>query len=88
MGKTKRLGCLVLLLLLTPLFSPLVTADSPPGPPQINAHWVADEFGETMHAYRVLFADGESYQALVDVFWLMVNLDTGYWLLVTAFSSD
>ena len=58
---------LFFLLLLTPLFSPLVTADSPPGQPQINAHWVADEFGETMHAYRVLFADGESYQALVDI---------------------
>lgn len=67
MGKTKRLVCFVLLLLLTPLFSSLATADSPPGQPQINANWVADEFGETMHSYRVLFADGESYQALVDI---------------------
>tara|TARA_B100001540_G_scaffold260789_1_gene239586 strand:+ start:2401 stop:5448 length:3048 start_codon:yes stop_codon:yes gene_type:complete len=50
-----------------PLFSPVVSADSMPQQPQINTLWLANEFGENNHAYRVTFADGESYQAMIDV---------------------
>ncbi|MED6338173.1 MAG: hypothetical protein VYC12_04015 [Candidatus Thermoplasmatota archaeon] len=38
-----------------------------PQQPQINTLWLANEFGENNHAYRVTFADGESYQAVIDV---------------------
>ena len=67
MAKTQRLVSFVLLLLLMPLLSSFASANNQPVQPQINAHWVADEFGETLHSYRVVFADGESYQATVDV---------------------
>ena len=67
MGKNPPLVSLVLLILFLPLFSPLATADNLPEQPQINANWVANEFGETLHAYRILFADGESYQATVNI---------------------
>ena len=67
MAKTQRLVSIVLLLLLMPLLSSFASANNQPVQPQINAHWVADEFGETLHSYRVVFADDESYQALVDV---------------------
>ena len=50
-----------------PLFSPIVSADGMPQQPQINTLWLANEFGENNHAYRVTFADGESYQAVIDV---------------------
>ena len=67
MGNNQPLVSFVLLILFLPLFSPLATADNLPEQPQINANWVANELGETLHAYRVLFADGESYQATVNV---------------------
>ena len=67
MAKSSRLIGTVLLVLLMPLFSPLVTADGIPQQPQINTLWLANEFGENNHAYRVTFADGESYQAVIDV---------------------
>ncbi len=50
-----------------PLFLPVVSADGMPQQPQINTLWLANEFGENNHAYRVTFADGESYQAVIDV---------------------
>mgnify|MGYP004269049335 FL=1 len=50
-----------------PLFLPVVSADGIPQQPQINTLWLANEFGENNHAYRVTFADGESYQAVIDV---------------------
>ena len=50
-----------------PLFLPVVSADSMPQQPQINTLWLANEFGENNHAYRVTFADDESYQAIIDV---------------------
>ena len=67
MAKSSRLIGTVLLVLLMPLFSPLVAADGMPQQPQINTLWLANEFGENNHAYRVTFADGESYQAVIDV---------------------
>ncbi len=67
MAKPRRLIGIVLLILLMPLFSPVVSADSMPQQPQINTLWLANEFGENNHAYRVTFADGESYQAVIDV---------------------
>ncbi|DAC58111.1 MAG TPA: hypothetical protein D7I03_06275 [Candidatus Poseidoniales archaeon] len=67
MAKSRRLIGTVLLLLLMPLFLPVVSADGMPQQPQINTLWLANEFGENNHAYRVTFADGESYQAVIDV---------------------
>ena len=67
MGNNHPLVSFVLLILCLPLFSPLATADNLPEQPQINANWVANELGETLHAYRVVFADGESYQATINV---------------------
>ena len=67
MAKSSRLIGTVLLVLLMPLFSPLVAADGMPQQPQINTSLLANEFGENNHAYRVTFADGESYQAVIDV---------------------
>ena len=67
MGNNQPLVSFVLLILFLPLFSPLATADNLPEQPQINANWVANELGETLHAYRVVFADGESYQATINV---------------------
>ncbi len=67
MAKAQRLVGFVLLLILVPLFSSFASANNQPPQPQINTHWVADEFGEIAHSYRVLFADAESYQASIDV---------------------
>ncbi len=67
MATTQRLVSVVLLLLLLPLLSSFASANDSFEQPQINARWVADESGNTVHSYRVVFADGESYQALVDV---------------------
>ena len=66
MAKTQRLVSFVLLLLLMPLLSSFASANNQPVQPQINAHWVADEFMKHS-SYRVVFADGESYQATVEV---------------------
>ena len=67
MATTQRLVSVVLLLLLLPFLSSFASANDSFEQPQINARWVADESGNTVHSYRVVFADGESYQALVDV---------------------
>ena len=67
MATTQRLVSVVLLLLLLPLLSSFASANDSFEQPQINARWVADESGNTVQSYRVVFADGESYQALVDV---------------------
>ena len=67
MGKNQPLVSFVLLILFLPVFTPLATVDNLPEQPQINANWVANELGETLHAYRVVFADGESYQATINV---------------------
>ena len=67
MAKSHSIIGMMILVLILPLYSPLVAADPLPEEPQINAIWLADEFGENSHNYRVTFADGESYQAIIDV---------------------